>query len=121
MSEIINLKTNIDKRGKLTVIEKEIPFDIKRIYYIYGVDSSVRGKHRHHKTIQAAICINGECKIYCNNGKKEKVYHLDNPEKCLILNPEDWHKMYDFTTNAILVVIASEPYDENDYIFEKYN
>ena len=55
MAELIDLKTYTDQHGNLTVIEKVIPFDIKRIFYIYGVDDSVRGGHRHHKTIQAAI------------------------------------------------------------------
>ena len=120
MSEIINLKTIKDKRGILTVIEKEIPFPIKRIYYIYGVDDSTRGKHRHHKTIQAAICIKGDCKIYCNDGENTQVYHLNNPEKCLILRQKDWHKMYDFSKDAILLVMASEYFNPDDYIFEEY-
>ena len=59
MASIIDLKTFTDKRGNLTVIEKVIPFEIERVFYIYGVDDSVRGGHRHHKTIQAAICIKG--------------------------------------------------------------
>ena len=59
MAELIDLKTYTDRRGNLTVIEKVIPFDIKRIFYIYGVDDSVRGGHRHHKTVQAAICLHG--------------------------------------------------------------
>lgn len=120
MAEILNLKTFTDKRGNLTVIEKVIPFDIKRIFYIYGVDDSKRGGHRHHKTIQAAICIQGACKIYNNNGKKEEVFDLDAPNKCLILKTEDWHTMYDFTPDAILMVLASESFEEKDYIFEPY-
>jgi dTDP-4-dehydrorhamnose 3,5-epimerase-like enzyme len=120
MSKIIKLSTFSDKRGSLTVIEKEIPFNFKRIYYIYGVDDSERGKHRHKKTIQAAICISGKCEIYCNNGFKKTTYKLDSPNKCLILDPKDWHKMYNFSKDAILMVIASEPFDKNDYIFEEY-
>lgn len=121
MAHIIDLKTFTDSRGNLTVIEKVIPFEIKRIFYIYGVDSSKRGGHRHHKTIQAAICLNGSCTIYNNNGKKEDVFQLDMPGKCLILNPEDWHTMYNFSPDAILMVLASEYFDEKDYIFEPYN
>lgn len=63
MAHIIDLKTFTDDRGNLTVIEKVIPFDIKRIFYIYGVDDSTRGGHRHHKTMQAAICLQGHCTI----------------------------------------------------------
>lgn len=120
MAHLLNLKTFTDKRGNLTVIEKVVPFDIKRIFYIYGVDDSKRGGHRHHKTIQAAICIKGKCTIYNNNGSKEEVFELDKPNKCLIIDPEDWHTMYDFSEDAILMVLASETFEEKDYIFEPY-
>ena len=120
MAYLIDLKTFTDKRGNLTVIEKSIPFDIKRIFYIYGVDDSVRGGHRHHKTIQAAICLQGSCHINNNNGNKKEEFTLDSPHKCLILEPSDWHTMDRFTSNAILMVLASEYFDANDYIFEPY-
>ena len=118
--KIIDLKTFTDKRGNLTVIEKIIPFGIKRIFYIYGVDDSIRGGHRHHKTIQAAICIKGSCSIFCNNNKEKVTFLLDKPNKCLLLDTEDWHTMQDFTSDAILMVVASEEFDEKDYIFEPY-
>jgi dTDP-4-dehydrorhamnose 3,5-epimerase-like enzyme len=121
MAYIISLKTFTDSRGNLTVIENALPFQIKRIFYIYGVDSSVRGGHRHRKTIQAAICIKGRCKIYNNDSEREEVFSLDKPHKCLILDCRDWHKMYDFSKNAILMVLASEIFDESDYIFEGYD
>ena len=120
MARLINLKTFCDQRGNLTVIEKVIPFNIKRIFYIYGVDSSVRGKHRHKTTIQAAICIQGKCTIWNNDSKKREEFILDSPDKCLILEPADWHKMYLFSSDAILMVLASEYFDYNDYIFEEY-
>jgi dTDP-4-dehydrorhamnose 3,5-epimerase-like enzyme len=117
----IDLKTFTDKRGNLTVIEKVIPFDVKRIFYIYGVDSSVRGGHRHKTTIQAAICLQGSCEIHNNNGTTEEYFLLDQPNKCLILEPRDWHIMNNFTQDAILMVLASEYFDANDYIFEPYS
>lgn len=120
MARIIDLKTFTDKRGNLTVIERTIPFDIKRIFYIYGVDDSKRGGHRHKKTVQAAICIKGSCKIYNNDGKGEETFVLDQPNKCLLLEPQDWHAMYDFTPDAILMVLASEFFEEGDYIFQPY-
>ncbi len=120
MAYIINLKTFTDKRGNLTVIENVLPFIIKRIFYIYGVDDSIRGGHRHHRTVQAAICIKGRCKIYNNNSEIEEVFVLDKPSKCLVLECRDWHKMYDFSKNAILMVLASENFDERDYTFEEY-
>lgn len=121
MAYNINLKTFTDSRGNLTVIEKVIPFDVKRIFYIYGVDSSTRGGHRHHKTLQAAICIKGECTIYCNDSSRETIFELNAPYQCLVLEPKDWHTMYNFSSDAILMVLASEYFDEKDYIFEPYN
>ena len=120
MAYLIDLKTFTDKRGNLTVIEKTIPFDIKRIFYIYGVDDSKRGGHRHKTTVQAAICLKGSCRIYNNDGKEEKHFFLDQPHKCLILETRDWHTMYDFSPDAILMVLASEYFDQQDYIFEPY-
>ena len=121
MAYLINLKTFTDDRGNLTVIEKVVPFDVKRIFYIYGVDDSVRGGHRHHKTVQAAICIQGECTIYNADSATEERYVLDKPDKCLILEPKDWHRMSDFSKDAILMVLASEYFDANDYIYEGYS
>ncbi|MFT3934702.1 MAG: FdtA/QdtA family cupin domain-containing protein [Chitinophagaceae bacterium] len=120
MAYLLDLKSFTDKRGNLTVIEKTIPFDIKRIFYIYGVDDSVRGGHRHKKTVQAAICIQGSCNIRNFNGKQESQFLLDRPNLCLIIEPEDWHTMDKFTPNAILMILASEHFDTNDYIFEPY-
>jgi dTDP-4-dehydrorhamnose 3,5-epimerase-like enzyme len=120
MARLIDLKTFTDERGNLTVVEKVLPFDIKRVFYIYGVDDSRRGGHRHHKTIQAAVCIQGSCRIYNDNNIEEQVFDLNQPSKCLILDPEDWHTMYDFSADAILMVFASELYDEKDYIFDSY-
>jgi dTDP-4-dehydrorhamnose 3,5-epimerase-like enzyme len=120
MASLLNLKTFTDKRGNLTVIEKVVPFDIKRIFYIYGVDDSRRGGHRHHSTRQAAICIQGKCTISNNDGSVEKVFELDSPDKCLIIEPRDWHEMYNFSKDAILMVLASEYFTADDYIYEKY-
>lgn len=120
MAYLINLKTFTDKRGNLTVIEKVLPFDIKRVFYIYGVDDSIRGGHRHHKTIQAAICIKGSCIISNNDGKVQEEFMLDAPNKCLILETKDWHQMHHFSQDAILMVFASEYFDEKDYIYENY-
>jgi dTDP-4-dehydrorhamnose 3,5-epimerase-like enzyme len=121
MAYLIDLETHTDKRGNLTVIENVLPFTIERVFYIYGVDRSERGGHRHHKTVQAAVCIQGECKILCNDGVRTEKFHLDRPSKCVLLEPSDWHKMYDFSDDAILMVLASERFDQNDYIFENYD
>tara|TARA_B100000809_G_scaffold112579_1_gene111113 strand:- start:1965 stop:2330 length:366 start_codon:yes stop_codon:yes gene_type:complete len=120
MAHILDLKTFTDKRGNLTVVEKVLAFDIKRVFYIYGVDDSVRGGHRHVKTIQAAVCLQGSCIITNNDNKKQEEFVLDSPSKCLILEPQDWHQMKSFTKDTILMVFASEFYEESDYIFEPY-
>ena len=120
MAYLIDLKTFIDVRGNLTVIEKTIPFDIRRIFYIYGVDQSARGGHRHKTTIQAAICLKGSCRIYNNDGQDENYFMLDQPSKCLILQTRDWHTMDQFSPDAILMVLASEYFEQQDYIFEPY-
>jgi hypothetical protein len=123
MAQLINLKTLTDKRGNLTVIEKILPFEIKRIFYIYGVDSSARGYHRHKKTIQAAIAIQGSCRITNQSGRGEpvEVFNMSSPSKCLLLKPEDYHWMDDFSRDCILMVLASEFFEETDYIFEPYD
>ena len=120
MAREINLQTFTDHRGNLTVIEKVVPFDIKRIFYIYGVEDVMRGKHRHKKTIQAAVCMQGSCVITSDDGHQIQHFTLDKPHKCLLLEPQDWHYMHEFSLDAILMVLASEHYDPDDYIFEPY-
>jgi hypothetical protein len=122
MKNLLDLKTFTDERGNLTVVDNVLPFEIKRVFYIYGVDSSKRGNHRHHVTIQAAICISGSCRIILQSGPnlEKEIIYLDSPSKCLIINPEDHHWMDNFTENCILMVFASEHYDPNDYIFDTY-
>ncbi|MCP4394570.1 MAG: WxcM-like domain-containing protein [Alphaproteobacteria bacterium] len=112
MAHLINLETHTDERGNLTVIEK-LPFDIKRVFYIYGVDDSERGGHSHKKTIQLVVCLQGSCKIkYPSNA----AVVLNSPTQGLLLQPEEWHKMYDFTPDAILMVLCSEEFDKEDYV-----
>jgi dTDP-4-dehydrorhamnose 3,5-epimerase-like enzyme len=121
MAHIINIQTFKDSRGILTVLDKIVPFEIRRLFYIYSVDHSDRGGHRHHETHQAAICIQGACEITNNNGSTTEIFRLDSPEKCLILLPEDWHVMHNFSADAILLVLASTAFDPKDYIYEPYD
>ena len=123
MAHIIELNTFVSQRGNLSVIDdvqSTLPFKIKRVFYIYNIDDSQRGGHRHYKTLQAAICINGSCTVSCNNGKEKKVFKLDSANKCLIINSNDWHTMENFVEGSILLVFASEKFDSKDYIFEPY-
>jgi dTDP-4-dehydrorhamnose 3,5-epimerase-like enzyme len=123
MAYLINLVNFKDKRGNLTVLDNTealLPFKIKRVFYIYGVDESIRGGHRHIQTTQAAICIKGSCVVTNDDGEKNESFLLDDPSKCLILETKDWHQMREFTPDAILLVFASTYFDESDYIFEPY-
>lgn len=123
MAFIINLNKHSDNRGNLIAIEmlKDIPFEIKRVFYIYDVkEGNGRGGHRHKKTIQSLICVKGSCQIYVDNGEKEETFFLNSPEQCLVLEPRDWHTM-NFENGSILLVLASEYYDANDYIYERYS
>jgi len=120
MANLIKLKTYSDKRWSLTPIEKVLPFDIKRVYYMYDVHAGIeRWWHRHKKTIQAIICLEGECIISINNKWKKQKFILDKPDKCLILSPEDRHTL-SFSEKAIALVLASEHFDADDYIAESY-
>lgn len=123
MAYLINLVNFKDTRGNLTVLDNTealLPFKIKRVFYIYGVDGSIRGGHRHKETTQAAICIKGSCVVTNDDGEKNESFLLDDPSKCLILETKDWHQMREFTPDAILLVFASTFFDESDYIFEPY-
>lgn len=112
--------TNINsKYGDLTPIEEmvDIPFDIKRIYYItkvpYGIE---RGFHAHRKLHQVLICLNGSVKIKVKNPKEETEFLLDNTSVGLYIGPYIWREMHDFSEGAVLLVLASDYYNENDYI-----
>ena len=122
MAKEICLKTITDIRGNLTVIEKEIPFEIKRIFFIYGVDDSERGKHRHKTTRQFLVSIQGSCEIHNKESKDAdwEIFHLDTPSKALLLEPSDWHLMKNFSPDCILQVFASTVFNPDDYIYEPY-
>jgi dTDP-4-dehydrorhamnose 3,5-epimerase-like enzyme len=108
-----------DERGKLVAIEEnqQIPFAIKRVYYIYGTKTGVaRGYHAHKELNQLAVCVSGKCKIVMDNGLNKKDIWLDNPATGIIIPPMVWHEMQDFSEDCVLLVLASEHYDESDYI-----
>ena len=117
--EIIELPRITDPRGNLTVAEqmKNVPFDIKRVYYIYDTLPGVRrGFHAHRNLQQILVCVNGSCKIHLDNGSETAEVVLDNPNTGLYISNDMWREMYDFTPGAVLLVLASEHYDEADYI-----
>lgn len=108
-----------DERGQLVALEefKDIPFRIKRVYYMYDtVPEVIRGHHAHRRLEQILICIHGSCKIKLDNGKETKVVLLEKPYEGLYVANNMWREMYDFSSDAVLMVLASELYDESDYI-----
>ena len=108
-----------DERGQLVALEefKDIPFNIKRVYYMYDtVEGVTRGHHAHKSLEQILICIHGSCKIKLDNGSEKKVVLLEKPYEGLYVSNNMWREMYDFSKDAVLMVLASEVYDENDYI-----
>jgi len=108
-----------DDRGSLISLEqnKNIPFDIKRVYYIYGTKENVRrGFHSHKKLKQIAVCVNGSCKFLLDDGKEKKNILLDSPNKGLLIEDMIWREIYDFSNDCVLMVLADEFYDEDDYI-----
>ncbi len=119
MAKLLNIDTYTDSRGSLSVIEKVLPFEIKRTYVIYNIKGQ-RGGHRHKKNIQALVCIKGSCTIANNDGQNEENFILNQPDQLLIIEPKDWHVMHSFSPEAILLVLASENYSLDDYIDEPY-
>lgn len=117
MPYLIDIPTIHDERGNLSVLDNLLPFEIKRVFYIYNV-SGLRGGHSHKATRQALISLKDECIIHIKNTTEEKDIILSSPNQCLILEPEDWHTM-EFSKTAILLVLSSEHYNKDDYIYEE--
>ena len=108
-----------DERGQLVALEefRDIPFRIKRVYYMYDTAPGVvRGRHAHKSLEQILVCIHGSCKITMDNGREKKIVPLERPYEGLYVGPHMWHEMSEFSEGAVLLVLASELYDESDYI-----
>ena len=108
-----------DDRGQLVSLEEynDIPFEIKRVYYMYDTAKGVvRGHHAHKCLEQILICIHGSCKVKLDNGRESKIVNLEKPYEGVYVANNIWREMYDFSEDAVLMVLASEIYDEKDYI-----
>lgn len=108
-----------DDRGQLVALEeiKDIPFKIKRVYYIYGTkEGVVRGHHAHKNLQQILVCVHGSCKIRLDDGVEKKIIPLEKPYEGLYVSNDMWREMFDFSPDTVLMVLASEVYDEADYI-----
>ncbi|MFH4571312.1 FdtA/QdtA family cupin domain-containing protein [Vibrio diabolicus] len=108
-----------DERGSLIALEanKLIPFDIKRVYYLFGMQPDLpRGFHAHKALVQVAICLKGSCDILMDNGQDKEIVKLNSPSQGLVIDVMQWHEMSNFSEDCVLLVLASDVYDESDYI-----
>ena len=108
-----------DDRGQLIALEEynDIPFEIKRVYYMYDTKAGVRTGHHAHKSLeQILVCIHGTCKVLMDNGREKKIVPLEKPYEGLYIPNNIWREMYDFSQDAVLMVLASDYYKEEDYI-----
>ncbi|AXX90519.1 dTDP-6-deoxy-3,4-keto-hexulose isomerase [Arcobacter suis] len=108
-----------DHRGQLVALEanRQIPFDVKRVFYIYGtLDGIPRGNHSHYKTKQFLIAVNGSCKVTLDNGKEKETFDLNKPNLGLFQDALIWGSMHDFSLDCVLMVLSDDYYDVSDYI-----
>lgn len=118
---LITHKVMGDKRGQLIALEESqsIPFEIKRVFYIYGTQKGVsRGNHSHYKTKQYLIAVSGSCKVTLDDGENKQVFYLNSPEKGLFQDALVWGCMHDFSEDCVLLVLADSCYDAKDYIHD---
>ena len=116
---LLNFKVHGDHSGKLVALEKgeDFPFEIKRVYYIWDTRKNVvRGKHAHRKLEQVIVCMRGSCDFILDNGKEKVTVHLDTPTQGLHIKNNIWREFTNFSPDCVVMVLASEHYDESDYI-----
>ena len=116
---IIKFESLGDERGSLVALEcnKSIPFDIKRVYYISVTEEGVsRGFHAHRNLKQIAVCVTGSCRFVLDNGKEKEEVILEGATNGLLIEDLMWREIHDFSSDCVLLVLASEYYDELDYI-----
>lgn len=116
---LLNFKVLDNQQGSAVNIESEntVPFEIKRIYYIFDTERyAVRGRHAHHNLEQAIICVSGACDFILDDGKERITVHLDNPAQALYIKNNIWREFTNFTEDCVVMVLASEHYNADDYI-----
>lgn len=116
--ELIEIPKITDPRGHIGVIEKDvIPFDIKRVYYLYDIPSDAfRGGHAHKSLSQLLIALSGSFDVHLKNGKETIIIRLNKPNMGLLIKPGIWREIDNFSSGSVCLVLASKVYDENDYI-----
>ena len=116
--KLIDLTSLGDQRGGLVAIEsnQSIPFEIRRLYYIFNTTNQSRGFHAHIDLKQVAVCVKGSCRFILDNGHAREEVTLNSPTQGLYIEALTWREMHDFSEDCVLLVLASEHYDESDYI-----
>tara|TARA_R100001443_G_scaffold96069_1_gene102873 strand:+ start:87 stop:506 length:420 start_codon:yes stop_codon:yes gene_type:complete len=114
----IQLKRYSDTKGNLIAIEnlKDIPFEIKRVFYVYDANGQTRGKHAHYQTKQVLICVSGECTVVCRDGKQAREITLSNPEHAVLIPEMIWNEITYHSSGSVLLVLSNTPYNTFDYI-----
>ena len=115
MAYMILLDSFDNNKGNLFLgTDKTLSFKIKRFYFLTNSQMD-RGNCRHQKSIQAFVCINGSCRVYVNNGINEQEFFLNSPTMCLLVEKNDWHKIYEITEQSVIAVFSSTYYDAQDH------
>lgn len=121
IGKIINLPRIYDPRGNLTVVEqlKDVPFDIKRVYWTYDVPGGEsRGGHAHKECLSLIIAVSGSFNVRLDDGHKQETHHLNHPYQGLLIDTGIWRTLEDFSSGAVCLALASDLFDEGDYIRE---
>ena len=119
LAQFIDLPDHGDARGGLVAIEGErtVPFPIRRVYYLHGLlPDRHRGFHAHYQLRQLLVCVAGSCTVLLDDGRSRERVSLASPTRGLFVGTMLWHEMCDFTTDCVLLVLASEPFSEDDYV-----
>ncbi len=117
--KLVQFQSHGDERGSLVALEEEknIPFSVKRVYYMFDTKNKVRrGFHAHKELKQVAVAVRGSCKFMLDDGSAKQEILLDNPAQGLLIESFVWREMYDFSEDCVLMVLADSLYDEDDYI-----
>ena len=116
---LINLPRILDPRGNLTVAQaqEQVPFDIRRVYWVYDVPAGEsRGGHAHKRCRELIVAVSGSFHVTLDNGTERKTFLLNHPYQALLVETDTWRTLDDFSSGAVGLVLASEPFDEEDYI-----
>ena len=117
--KLLDLQHIEDSRGSLDILEENLDFSIKRVFTITAPGGAERGGHKHKKCQMILICSHGSIEVIVNNGSGRRSVFLDRPNQAIFLDPVDWHIMR-FLVDSVLVVLASEKFDSEDYVYNEY-